>query len=71
MKFDCLDKWLSAAKDYHIPVTIVIFVVGTVLQWYGHLGADYVAFVVAILGVIVGHSFSPAQKEGDPNAGSK
>ena len=61
------DKFLSNMKDYHIPVSIFIFLIGSVLQFYHRLDMSFVAFTGTVLGAITGHAFSPAQKEGDPD----
>jgi hypothetical protein len=71
------DKILSAAKDYHLPISIFIFIVGAVLQWFHHLDASFVAYTATVLGAITGHSFSPAGRpdptappaDGGPNGG--
>lgn len=63
MNFFTLDKWLSAAKDYHVPVCLGMFGVGSVLQWFGHMDAAFVAFTATIIGGVTGHAFSPAQKD--------
>ena len=53
------DKILSEAKDYHLPITVFVFVTGTALSWFHKLDPSYVAFT--------GTAYSPAQK--DPPAG--
>jgi len=63
MKFDLLDKWLSAAKDWHLPISVFIFIVGAVMKWFGHLDPTFVGFTATVLGAITGHAFSPAQKD--------
>ena len=63
MKFDLLDKWMSAAKDWHLPISVFIFLVGSVLQWFNHLSTNYVAFTATCLGAITGHAFSGAAKD--------
>ena len=62
MKFDTLDKWLSGAKDWHLPISVFVFLIGSVMKWFGHLDSSYVAFTATVLGAITGHSFSPAGK---------
>jgi hypothetical protein len=57
------DKILSNFKDYHLPICIVMFCVGSVMQWFHHLDMAYVAYTGTILGAITGHAFSPASKE--------
>ena len=56
------DKIISNMKDYHLPVSFVVFVVGCVLQWFHHLDSTFVAFTGTVLGAITGHAFSPAVK---------
>ena len=65
MKFELLDKWISAAKDWHIAGCLFIFVGGSVLQWFHHLDADYVGFAGVCLAAITGHAYSPALKDQD------
>lgn len=60
MKFKTMDTWFSAAKDWHLPISVFIFMVGSVLQYLHHLDMAYVAFVTSVLGAITGHAFSPA-----------
>jgi len=66
MKFYIIDKWLSAAKDYHLPIFVGMFGVGVVLQWFQHLDMAFVAFTGTVIGGITGHAFSPAQAAPDP-----
>jgi hypothetical protein len=61
------DKILSEAKDYHLPITVFVFVTGTALSWFHKLDPSYVAFTGTVLGTITAHAYSPAQK--DPPAG--
>jgi hypothetical protein len=58
-----LDKLLSDCKDYHLPICGVMFLIGSVMQWFHHLDMAYVAYAGTILGAITGHSFSPAAKD--------
>jgi hypothetical protein len=55
-----LDSILSKFKDYHLPICVLMFVIGTGLQWFHHLDMSFVAYTGTILGAITGHSFSPA-----------
>jgi hypothetical protein len=57
------DKILSNMKDYHLPICLGMFGVGSILQWFGHLDMAFVAFTGTIVGAITGHAFSPAQKD--------
>lgn len=57
-----IDKILSNMKDYHIPASILVFFMGSILQWCHHMDATYVAFTATVLGAITGHAFSPAEK---------
>jgi len=59
------DKILSNMKDYHLPICVFMFVVGSLMKWFNHLDMAYVAYAGTILGAITGHSFSPAQKDHD------
>jgi hypothetical protein len=65
MNFPAVDKILSAAKDWHLPVAMIIFFTGSVMQVFHHLDPTYVAFTATILGAITGHAFSPAQRDHD------
>ena len=64
-----MDKVLSNCKDYHIPASLFIFVIGSVMKCFGHLDMSYVSFTAVVLGAITGHSFSPAGRpeEGGPS----
>jgi hypothetical protein len=66
MAFNVWDKVLSAAKDYHLPVCVFIFLIGVPLQWFHHLDASFVAYAGVVLGAITGHSFSPAGSPDPP-----
>jgi flagellar biosynthesis protein FliR len=57
------DKTLSNFKDYHLPIMVLMFLVGIPVAWFGHLDMAFVAFTGTIIGGITGHSFSPAQKD--------
>ena len=61
-----LDKLLSDCKDYHLPISIFVFIVGSVIHWLHGIDASYVAFTTVVLGAITGHSFSPAGKPDPP-----
>ena len=70
MNVGLIDKVLTDMKDYHLPICLVMFLVGSVLTWFHHLDMSFVAYTGTILGAITGHSFSPAgrpdsQKDGD------
>lgn len=53
-----IDKILSNFKDYHLPICFFVFIFGSVMQWFHHLDASYVAFTATVLGAITGHAFS-------------
>ena len=57
------DKILSDMKDYHLPICVFMFIVGSVMKWFGHLDMAYVAYTGTILGAITGHAFSGAAKD--------
>lgn len=59
------DKVLTNVKDYHLPITVSVFGVGSVLQWFHHMDPTFVAFTATVLGAITGHAFSPARKDDD------
>ena len=62
MKFESLDKWFSAAKDWHLPISVFVFIVGAVMKWFGHLDPTFVGFTATVLGAITGHAYSAAGK---------
>jgi uncharacterized membrane protein YjjB (DUF3815 family) len=62
-----IDKILSNIKDYHLPIFIGMFGIGSVLTWFHHLDMAYVAFTGTIVGGITGHAFSPAQQDKPPD----
>jgi hypothetical protein len=65
-----IDKILSACKDYHLPICLFVFIIGSVMQWFRHLDMAYVAYTGTVLGAITGHSFSPAGKPDGGNNGT-
>jgi hypothetical protein len=67
MNLKWVDTLLTNMKDYHLPICILMFGVGSVLQWFHHLDMSYVAYTGTILGAITGHAFSPAQKDKPPS----
>ena len=60
MKWDAL---LTDIKDYHLPITIGIFGVGSILQWFHHMDPTFVAFTATVLGAITGHAFSGISRD--------
>ncbi len=56
------DKILSNCKDYHLPICMGMFCVGSMMKWFGHLDMSFVAFTGTIIGGITGHAFSEAGK---------
>ena len=67
MTMKWFDTLLSNMKDYHLPICVVMFITGSVLQWFHHLDMSFVAYTGTILGAITGHAFSPAQKDKTPD----
>lgn len=65
MKFAWIDKVLTAAKDWHLPICIGVFTTGSVFQWFHHLDSTYVAFTATVLGAITGHAFSNHSDNGN------
>lgn len=63
MKFSTLDKWFSAARDWHIAVYVIMFGIGSVLQYLHHLDMAFVAFTGTLVGGLTGHAYSPAGKD--------
>jgi hypothetical protein len=66
-----LDRFLTNIKDYHIPVCVGVFGIGTALQCFHHLDMAFVAFTGTVLGAITGHAFSPAAQQPDPATGTQ
>lgn len=66
MKLALFDKIMSMAKDYHLPICVFFFVIGSIMQWFHHLDMAFVAYVGTILGAVTGHSFSPAGRPDPP-----
>ena len=58
-----IDKILSNCKDYHLPASIFVFVIGAIEHHVKGLDASFVAFTATVLGAITGHAFSPAQQD--------
>jgi len=58
-----LDTILSRCKDYHLPICLFMFIVGSVMKWFNHLDMAYVAYAGTIIGGITGHAFSGAAKD--------
>jgi hypothetical protein len=56
MKFD-FDAILSNMADYHLPFAGVVFITGSVLQWYHRLDASYITFTTTILTFIGTHAY--------------
>ena len=57
MNFDVI---MSRVKDYHLPICLFMFIVGSVMKWFNHLDMAYVAYAGTIIGGITGHAFSDA-----------
>ena len=70
MKFLILDKWMSAAKDYHLPIMVLMFIAGIPVAWFGHLDMAFVAFTGTIVSGITGHAFSKAWQKDDSDVPS-
>ena len=64
MKFN-LDKIMSDMNDWHIPCGVVVFAVGSVLQWFKHLDPSYVAFSSTVLGFLGGLAYLKSKNGGD------
>jgi len=58
-----LDSIISNFKDYHLPILVLMFVVGTVEHHLKGLDTSFVAFAATIVTGITGHAFSPAQQD--------
>jgi hypothetical protein len=63
------DKILTNMKDYHIPVCVGVFLLGSMLQWFHHMDPSFVAYTGTVLAAITGHAFSGAGKPDDPSKG--
>lgn len=61
-----MDRILSNIKDYHLPIVVLVLLIGTVLQWFHRLDSTFITFATAILGAVMGHAFSPARRDDPP-----
>ena len=61
-----IDQFLSNFKDYHLPISVFVFIVGSVIHWFHGIDAAYVAFTGTVLGAITGHAFSGAGQPDPP-----
>lgn len=52
-----LDKLFKWAQGRTTAFTLGFFVTGNVLQWVHRLDTTYIAFMGALLGAIIGHSY--------------
>ena len=66
-----IDRILSNVKDYHLPICVLVFVMGWLLQWFGKMDSTFVAFTGTVLGCLVGHAFSSAWKGDDQDSQQK
>jgi len=66
MQFGKLDLVLSAAKDWHLPIIVFMFLVGSVIHWLHGLDGSYVAFTTVLVGGITGHAFSKHDDDPKP-----
>jgi len=62
MSFDSVISRITS--DGHVPVAIMIFVVGAVLQWFHHLDGSFVAFTTTVLTFLGGHAWITNQNNG-------
>jgi hypothetical protein len=63
-------------KDGHLPIGILIFLIGSAIHWLHGLDASYVAFTTTVLGFLGGHSWVKSQsndqgQNGGNNDGTK
>lgn len=67
------DKTLTNMKDYHLPILVLIFVIGAAMALIKPLSMSmaFVAFTGTIVAGITGQAFSPAQRDkGDVTSSS-
>jgi hypothetical protein len=63
-----VDKFMTEFNDWHLPFAGAVYVVGSVLQWFHHLDASYVAFSATVLGFVGGHSYIKNRNGNDDSA---
>lgn len=63
-------QWSSmfakVTSDGHIPCGILVFAVGSVLQWFHRIDGTFVAFTTTVLGFLGGHAYMQSK---DSNEG--
>ena len=60
-----IDKVLTNIKDYHLPIVLLMFFTGVILQWFGKMDYAFVAFTGTVMGGVGVHAFSPAARQPD------
>ena len=58
----------TMSKDGHIPVGLLVFIVGAVLHYFKGLDASFVAFATTVLSFLGGHAWVQSQQS-PPGAG--
>jgi hypothetical protein len=66
-----IDRLLSDANDYHIPFAGVVFLLGSVMQWFHRLDASYIAFTSTVLTFIGTHAWMKSKNGGDDSQTGK
>ena len=68
MKFEMFSNIISRLNtDGHMVMGLIIFAIGSAIQYFHGLSGDYVAFTTTILGFLGGHSWVKSQEKGDGN----
>lgn len=59
-----LDLFLTNFKDYHIPVALFVFIVGSLIHWFHRLDAAFITFTSTVLTFLGTHAiFSPESRQ--------
>lgn len=62
------DRILSQVNDYHIVVSVFVFMTGSVLSWFHRLDGTFVAFTATVLSAVTGHAYIKSKNGGDDSA---
>ena len=52
--YDSLKKF---SQDGHLPIGVLVFFVGCVMEWFHHMDPSFVAFTTTVLGFLAGHAW--------------
>jgi hypothetical protein len=57
IKMPNFDKILTDISDYHVAISFLIFITGSVFQWFHKLDPGFTGFCGTILGFLFGHGW--------------